>query len=176
MDKPHTYQIDRPRPRARTGVVPVDRQAQRRLPLLLRRAWFGLNQTFRRLSTRKGLTPDQFTVLRTMGEHEPRALTQHELAELMTSDPNTIASLLARMEAGGMIRRQPDARDRRARRLQLTALGRRQFEHARPLALELQQRVLAALPSVRRQRFLRDLEIIANACHQAQQGSENHRS
>jgi hypothetical protein len=102
-----------PRQRPKT-LEPAGRASRkRRLPLLLRRAWFSLNQTFRRFSAQAGITPDQFTVLRTLVESEPRELTQRALAEKMSSDPNTVTSLLARMEEGGLIGRQADPADRR---------------------------------------------------------------
>src|SRR3954471_21878537 len=88
--------------------LPLDAPERRRLPLLLRRAWYGLNQAFRRKILHLRLTPDQFTVLRTLIEAEPKGLTQRELAETISSDPNTIASLLERMEANGLIERAKD--------------------------------------------------------------------
>ena len=75
--------------------LPIDSPERRRLPPLLRRAWYGLNQAFRRRIAPLGLTPDQFTVLRTL--LESGGITQSELTHLMSSDPNTVASLLARM-------------------------------------------------------------------------------
>ena len=77
--------------------MPLDAPGRRRLPVLLRRAWYGLNQAFRRRIAGMGLTPDQFTVIRTLLEAEPDGLTQKALANAMSSDPNTIASLLERM-------------------------------------------------------------------------------
>ena len=71
----------------------MDSPLRRRLPPLLRRAWFSLNQAFRRLSAKAGITPDQFTVLRTLHEHEPAGLTQRELAEIMTSDKQNSVKL-----------------------------------------------------------------------------------
>ena len=44
---------------------PIDSPSRRRLPPLLRRSWYGLNQAFRRRIAHLDLTPDQFTVLRT---------------------------------------------------------------------------------------------------------------
>ncbi len=46
--------------------IPLDAPGRRRLPVLLRRAWYGLNQAFRRRIAGMGLTPDQFTVIRTL--------------------------------------------------------------------------------------------------------------
>ena len=78
--------------------LPIDSPERKRLPLLLRRAWYGLNQAFRRKISHAGATPDQFTVLRTLSEGDPDGLTQSELTRSMSSDPNTVASLLKRME------------------------------------------------------------------------------
>lgn len=148
---------------------PVDAPERRRLPLLLRRAWFSLNQTFRRFSAKAGITPDQFTVLRTLTEHEPAALTQRALGERITSDPNTVTSLLQRMEEGGLLQRSRDPEDARAQLVRLTPAGRAKYHQARPLAAELQSRVLSSLPEPRREVFLRELETIANACQEALQ-------
>src|SRR5216117_1803259 len=78
------------------GGLPIDAPERRRLPLLLRRSWYGLNQAFRRRILPLGLTPDQFTVLRTLLENE--GIRQRELTQLMSSDPNTVAALVERME------------------------------------------------------------------------------
>ena len=135
---------------------------QRRLPVLLRRAWFGLNQAFRRQIAEAGLTPGQFTALRTLIERGD--VSQRELTEVMSSDPNTIASLLSRMEKLGWIERETHERDRRANRLHVTAAGKRKFTSVRPKALDLQARVLNVLPESEREKFLESLERIADAC------------
>src|SRR5436189_1196866 len=87
----------------------IDSPERRRLPPLLRRAWYGLNQAFRRRILHTRVTPDQFTVMRTLIEAEPKGLTQRELADIISSDPNTVASLLERMEANKLIERSKDA-------------------------------------------------------------------
>jgi DNA-binding MarR family transcriptional regulator len=146
---------------------PLDCPTRRRLPLLLRRSWFSLNQAFRRRIAHLGITPDQFTALRTLLEGDPRGITQRELAQLMSSDPNTIASLIERMEKANLIERGPHERDRRANRIRVLPVGEKKFTKARSLALELQQDVLAALPETRREEFLDDLATIADACRAA---------
>src|SRR5688572_9533186 len=94
------------------SLQPIDAPDRRRLPPLLRRAWYGLNQAFRRRIAHLGLTPDQFTALRTLLEHE--GISQRQLTSLMSSDPNTVASLLERMEKVDLIHRQAQEQDRRA--------------------------------------------------------------
>src|SRR5437763_4678292 len=87
----------------------IDSPERRRLPPLLRRAWYGLNQGFRRRTAHLKLTPDQFTVLRTLLENP--GITQRQLSHLMASDPNTIASLLERMEKAGLLERIAHEKD-----------------------------------------------------------------
>src|SRR5689334_5779229 len=141
---------------------PIDSPERRRLPPLLRRAWYGLNQAFRRRIAHLGITPDQFTVMRTLLENE--GIRQRELTELMSSDPNTVASLLERMEKAGLIQREEHRKDRRAHQLALKASGRRKYEEAREIAIAMQEEVLSALPENAREKFLADLATVADAC------------
>ena len=140
----------------------------RRLPPLLRRAWYSLNQTFRQRIAHLGITPDQYSILRWLHEGDPRGLTQQTITDLMASDPNTITSILKRMEKSGLITRRAHETDRRARRVKLESEGNRRFLKAFDLAHELQGQILAVIPAARRSRLLQDLELIANACALAQ--------
>lgn len=150
-----------------TSALPVDAPERRRLPPLLRRAWYGLNQAFRRRIAHLEITPDQFTVMRTLLEGDPQGITQRELTYLMTSDPNTVASLLQRMEEAGLVERKPHERDKRAHRIQLREGGKRKYEAARQVAVNLQSDILSGLPEERREQFLEDLAIVADACKSA---------
>jgi len=154
-----------------TPEPPVDSPERRRLPVLLRRAWYGLNQAFRRRILHTGLTPDQFTVLRNLHEAGRSGLIQSQLTERMSSDPNTIASLVDRMSKTGLIDRAPDTGDRRAYRIKINAHGRKQYTEARQIALELQAGVLAALPESEREAFLEQLVVVADACMTAAEDS-----
>lgn len=139
----------------------------RRLPPLLRRAWYALNQAFRRRVAHLDLTPDQYTVLRNLAEAGGVGMTQSELTDRMTSDPNTIASLVERMETGGLLRRETDLRDRRARRLRLAPAGRRRYAAAVEIAQALQAETLGTLAPDERERFLELLDRFAEACRRA---------
>lgn len=158
-----------PEPVLENAELAVDDPARRRLPVLLRRAWYGLNQAFRRRISDLGSTPDQYTVLRTIVEHRDKGLNQRRLAELMASDPNTIAALVERMEQSGWIVRRPHTRDRRANLLALTPAGETQFGQLRARAALLQSEVLAGLRACDRERFLRLLEQVAGSCQMAAQ-------
>jgi DNA-binding MarR family transcriptional regulator len=139
-------------------------KTEKRLPILLRHAWYGLNQAFRRRIARFGVTPDQYIVMRNLAEGERLGLTQSNLTELMGSDPNTMAALVERMETHGWVERHPHEHDRRARRIRLKPTGRRIYGQLRAIALELQQEILRTLPEDRRDAFLEELGAVAVIC------------
>lgn len=141
-----------------------DAAQTRRLPVLLRRSWYGLNQAFRQRIAHLGITPDQFSILRWLSEGEPAGLTQRTITDLMASDPNTITSTLSRMERNGLVERQPHERDRRAHRVRMQPTGRSVFDQARKIAAELQSLVLSAVPEGGKEQFLETLEAVAAAC------------
>jgi DNA-binding MarR family transcriptional regulator len=144
--------------------LPIDAPGRRRLPILLRHAWYSLNQTFRRRLAHRGLTPGQFTILRTLSEHEPGGLTQSDLTRLMASDPNTVGALVERMERCGWIARAPHERDRRANRLRLLPAGRREYRRAREIAVALQAEVLEKWSEKKREEFLENLAWVSGRC------------
>ncbi len=146
--------------------LPLDAPDRRRLPPLLRKAWYGLNQSFRRRIKHLGATPDQFTILRMLREGPAEGLSQRDLGKLMSSDPNTMAALLARMEEQGLVERRPDERDKRAHRVTASAQGKLVFRKLRAIALTLQGEVLKALPEERRELFLQDLDAVAESCRE----------
>ena len=111
-----------------------------------------------------GLTPTQFTILRWLHEAGDEGLNQKHLSELMASDPNTIASLVSRMKEAGQIGCCVDPDDRRAKRVRILAKGRRLLQRARPYAQELEDTLLNEIPKQDRQKFLAQLEILADAC------------
>jgi MarR family transcriptional regulator for hemolysin len=156
---------------ARNSSAPIDSPDRRRLPPLLRRAWYGLNQAFRRRITHTGATPDQFTALRCLLESDAKGITQGDLTKLMSSDPNTIASLVERMEMAGWVDRKPHESDRRAYRIRLKAAGRAKYEELRDIAVELQTQILSGLPETEREDFLSHLATVAHACREAAENS-----
>jgi DNA-binding MarR family transcriptional regulator len=149
----------------------MDAPERRRLPVLLRRAWYSLNQAFRRRIQYTGVTPDQFTALRTLLEGDSQGLVQSELTRQMASDPNTIASLVDRMEKAGLVERKAHERDRRAYRIRLKPAGQRVYVELRQVALQLQGQILSVLPENQREEFLENLTLVADACRVAAENS-----
>jgi DNA-binding MarR family transcriptional regulator len=133
----------------------------------MRRAWYGLNQAFRRRILHTEVTPDQFTVLRTLLEGDQRGMSQSELTQTMSSDPNTVASLLERMEKAGWLERAAHEQDRRAYRIRVLPVGKAKYQQVRKIAVSLQAEILSVLPEGERERFLEQLGKVADACRQA---------
>lgn len=156
-------------PKTSTG-KPLDHPDRKRLPPLLRLAWYSLNQAFRRRISHLKITPDQFTILRWLTECDPDWPTQRELGAMMASDPNTITSLLKRMEAAKVVERKPHETDKRANRIMITALGKTKYKKARQVAIDLQTEVLGTLPAAKRDEFFHHLEMLAQACRETLDG------
>jgi DNA-binding MarR family transcriptional regulator len=152
-------------------MVPIDSPDRKRLPPLMRRSWYSLNQAFRRRLIHLKLTPDQFTVLRTLIESEEVGLPQCDISRRMSSDPNTIASLVERMEKLKLVSRSRKDGDRRVKLIRITPHGEQIYQKARDIAVALQSEVLSSLPASRRESFLNDLETISNACRKALEDS-----
>src|SRR5437868_3210339 len=146
-----------PRKSRATGAPSIDAPERPRLPPLFRRAWYRLHQAFRRRIVHLGITPDQFTVMRTLLEGDSHGMTQRELTTAMSSDPNTVASLLHRMEEAQLIVRQPHEQDRRAHRIHLRPNGRVKYAAARAIPVDFHTEVRSGLPDKGREIILRNL-------------------
>lgn len=72
----------------------------------------------------QGLKPGQFQVLAALRRRDPQPLTATELAEAAILTSGAMTPILDKLEAQGMIRRQADDADRRARRITITPKGR----------------------------------------------------
>lgn len=91
-----------------------------------------------------GLTIAKFGVLRELArENEPLPLGQ--LAERLACVKSNITQLADRLEADGLVRRVPDAEDRRSTRAVITEEGRRRFEIGLKIQLELEEDLLRGI-------------------------------
>ena len=125
-----------------------------------------MNQAFRRRIAHLDITPDQFTVLRVLVENG-EGISQREICDYMTSDPNTMTSILNRMEDQGFVERRPNEKDRRAMSIWIQPAGQAKYRETREHAVALQSEVLAGFSEEERGAFLKQLEQIAEACGQA---------
>ena len=70
------------------------------------------------IARRQGMTRAQWLILKRL-ERQP-GLSQNELAAVAEVAPITVARLVDRLQAAGLVERTPDPKDRRIWRLQLT--------------------------------------------------------
>ncbi len=138
--------------------------SQKRFPLLLRSAWFGLNQSFRARIKPLGLTPDQFTVLRWLYEKKDECIRQSDLAQLMASDNNTITSIINRMETNGWVKRSPHTHDQRAKQLNIQEAGETLYFKAQAIAHALEDEIMSSLSEAERLMYLEFMQKVAQAC------------
>jgi DNA-binding MarR family transcriptional regulator len=99
------------------------------------------------------LAPTQALALKELARHSP--MPMRDLARALRCDPSNVTGVTDRMEARGLVVRQPDPRDRRVKTLALTPAGRQ-------LGRQLGVRLLSPPEAVGRlaetdQELLRDL-------------------
>lgn len=88
---------------------------------------------------------------------------QAVLAEAIGADKTRLIDVLDDLQDRGLIRREPDPADRRARLLALTPAGRRLRDQVRRAIRREEERLLAALPATERAAFLRALQRLADS-------------
>lgn len=92
----------------------------------LERSVFRLYRNMRRETAKEGLSPQDPVLLKQIGRHPGLGIS--ELATLERLRAPTITSHAMRLEKAGLIKRVPDAADRRRIGLHLTLKGRRAIE------------------------------------------------
>ncbi|MBL8344364.1 MAG: MarR family transcriptional regulator [Rubrivivax sp.] len=112
-----------------------------------------------------GITPVQYAALQAVANQPPGgpAIDQRTLARLIGFDTSTIAGVIDRLEARGLLRRQASEADRRVRQLVLTDEGRAMLAKVVPGMQRAQERMLAPLPPAERAEFMRMLRTLVKA-------------
>ena len=90
-----------------------------------------------------GLSAPQYAVLASL-EHEP-GLSNADLARRTFVTPQTMQSMLAKLERDGMIERTPDAEHGRIQRTELTAKGREVLTAAHDVARDVERTAANAI-------------------------------
>jgi MarR family transcriptional regulator, transcriptional regulator for hemolysin len=70
-----------------------------------------------------GVTRSQWWVLANLSRHDGEGMMQTELAKVMDVGKVTLGGLIDRLEASGLVKRQADPKDRRAKRVVTTPKG-----------------------------------------------------
>src|SRR5690348_3679085 len=108
-----------------------------------------------------GLTQRQFTVLAAAGAAD--GVSQSDLVRATGIDRSTLADLVARMIAKGLLQRERSATDARANTVRLSAAGRAALSEGGRPASKSDARLLDLLPPKKRDSFLKTLATLAAA-------------
>src|SRR5580704_6827267 len=108
-----------------------------------------------------GLTQRQFTVLAAAGAGD--GVSQSDLVRATGIDRSTLADLVARMIAKGLLERERSSTDARANTVRLSEAGRMALVEGGKPAQKSDARLLDILPPKKRESFLKTLSSLAAA-------------
>lgn len=119
---------------------------------LIRRAHQLAVAIFMEETGRFDVTPVQFAILNAL--IEGRGEDQVTLAGKVAFDAATFGSVVARLEAKGWVRREPDADDRRRKLLWITPQGERAAGQMKRAVGKIQRRILQPLATDERRQLV----------------------
>lgn len=125
---------------------------------LLRRAHFRAEEIFATEFAEESLTPRQKAALVIL-YHSP-GLNQNALADRLFMDRNTVAEMVRRLVATGLLQRLPAKEDQRAYELFLAPDGARLLDRVMPRDLEVERRLVERLPPEYRPLFVKCLRLL----------------
>ena len=97
------------------------------------------------------LTKPQYAVMRSIAEHP--GIEQVALTEVAVSTKATLAEMLSRMEARGLVKREHDPADKRRRFVFLTPEGEALLADCKPVGNEVDEAFLGRLNKAEREQF-----------------------
>ena len=97
------------------------------------------------------LTKPQYAVMRSIAEHP--GIEQVALTEVAVSTKATLAEMLSRMEARGLVKREHDPADKRRRFVFLTPEGEALLEGCKPVSNKVDEAFLGRLSQAEREQF-----------------------
>jgi DNA-binding MarR family transcriptional regulator len=136
---------------------------------LLRRCNQFFGDLFAQESGDKDLTRQQYLVLTALDQHDGASQTM--LVEATGVDRSTLAEMVRRMLARGLLSRSRTEKDARANIVSITPAGRRALRSAKLAVERAERQLLEPLPPTERIRFVRSLALIAAAADQFGQSS-----
>lgn len=125
---------------------------------LLRRAHFAAEEMFAQEFAEESITPRQKAALVVL--YQNPGISQHALADKLFMDRNTVAEMVKRMTATGLMSRRSSPSDQRAYELFLAADGAALLDRVMPRDVMLERKVLERLPAEYRPLFIKCIRLI----------------
>lgn len=129
------------------------------IAMALRRSYWALHRQADACFQPGGVTANQFVLLALLAEAD--GITQRELVQRASSDPNTVRPMLVALEERGLLTRARNPADARARCIRLTAAGRRVYRKLWAESQGFRRRLAAAFTPAEQVRLLELLERVA---------------
>ncbi|ARE41207.1 Transcriptional regulator, MarR family [Rhodovulum sp. P5] len=134
-----------------------------------------LKADFERRARGYGLTLLQWRVLRQLAFSET-GLRQTEIARRVESSPMTVSDVLDRLEGFGLVQREVDPDDSRAKRARITAKAEALLHEVKGIVAEAYDQALAGIDPAEREVLERCLQqIVANLETTDEDGKEDER-
>lgn len=128
---------------------------------LLRRCNQYFGDLYAQESGDRGPTRQQYVLLAALDRND--GASQTALVEATGIDRSTLAEMVRRLLARGLLSRSRTSTDARANEITITQTGRRALRNARLAAERAERSLLDPLPPAERSRFVRSLAAIAAA-------------
>ena len=142
-----------PRPRPDQDEAPrLERYVYDQPGHLIRRANQMAWALFREETAALDVTPVQFSLLVAVGDFPSIDATR--LSELICIDRATVGNIVERLEAKGLLTREPDGRDKRVKRLYVTAAGQQLVSQVCLVRARIGERLLSPLTAAEAARFM----------------------
>jgi len=93
-----------------------------------------------------GVTRSQWWVLANLSRHDGEGMMQTELAKVMDVGKVTLGGLIDRLEASGLVKRQADPKDRRAKRVVTTPKGVKLLSEITLIAKGVNAQIMNGIP------------------------------
>ena len=116
----------------------------RSIALLLHESTTLMKREFERVARPHELTLMQWRILGELSRNGPQR--QVALGAAINASPMTVSNVADRLDAAGLIRREPDPADSRAKRVALTECGARKVEEMTEIAAGVFEKALAGIP------------------------------
>lgn len=121
----------------------------------------GADKIFTHAFGKSGLTPRQYAVLVTVAHNE--GLTQVGLASRLRISGTRVANIVRRLVEKGLLSRQRAHDDFRTYSVSLTGAGRQAINITNPIATQVDNEIVAAVPARRRERFVVNLSVMVKS-------------
>ena len=144
-----------------TGDRPVQFSLEQSLTHLLHRVGQCATDAFQRYAGDLQITARQFAVLMAVSRME--GASQMDVVKLTGIDRSTLADMVSRMLAKGLIERQRSKADGRAYSLSLTEAGRAALSQSIPAATRADNMLLATLDAEKRDKLIEALDQVLQA-------------